>query len=99
MKGKWREQYYKAEWTKSVDITWLYQMTASTAIIKKRVEELDDKNLLSEVHRLHLALTRAQEIIVDFKLAEYEMPEVEPISKEAALTPNLRLLNPDKKTL
>ena len=81
MKGQWREAYYKKEWTKSVDISILYQMQAAVENLQRMVKNkgrLAKKSVEREIDALNKCLAAARGDVVNFDLSKLQMPEQKP---------------------
>jgi hypothetical protein len=81
MKGQWREAYYKKEWTKSVDISILYQMQMAVDNVYQMVKgkgRLTKKSVERELEALTKCLAAARGDVVNFDLSKLQMPEQKP---------------------
>ncbi len=81
MKGQWREAYYKKEWTKSVDISILYQMQIAVDNLFRQVKgkgRLTKKSVERELDALNKCLAAARGDVVNFDLSKLQMPEQKP---------------------
>jgi hypothetical protein len=77
MKGQWREQYYKKEWTKSVDISILYQMQMAIESLRRMVKckgQLAKKSVERELEALEKCLAVARGDVVNFDLSKLQLP-------------------------
>lgn len=84
MKGKWREQYQKKEWMKSVDISILYQMQLAADHLRKLVdakgkETLRKSDVIPELEILEKCLAAARGDVVNFDLAKLQLPNREAV--------------------
>jgi hypothetical protein len=78
MKGQWREQYYKKEWTKGVDISILYQMQMVAETLRKYVSAkgaLSKTAVTRELELLDKCLAAARGDIVNFDLSKLQILE------------------------
>lgn len=83
----YRELYYKKEWTKQVDISFLYQLQVISEEMKKRAKKDEDRRLEEWANQIRLIVARANGEEVNVKLAEYQMPETLPTVDEMLTLP------------
>lgn len=86
----WRDQHYIKEWTKQVDISYLYQLQAISEEMKKRAKKDADHRLEEWANQIRLIVARANGEEVNIKLAEHEMPETLPTAQEIVALPPLK---------
>jgi hypothetical protein len=83
----WRERHYKENWTKPVDISYLYQLQMISEEMKKRAKNDEDRRLEEWANQIRLIVARASGEEVNVKLTEYEMPETLPTEDEVISLP------------
>ena len=72
-KGQWRERYERENWTKRIDISFLYQLDTLAAQMKKRAEENDDKELLEWAQSVRLIVARANGEELNIPLTKHQI--------------------------
>lgn len=85
--NQYREQYYKKEWTKQVDISYLFQLQMISEQMKKRAVKNKDCGLEEWANQIRLIVARASGEEANVRLVEHEMPEVLPTEEEMITLP------------
>jgi hypothetical protein len=75
MAGAWRQKHHQKNWTKSLDISFLYQLQTIAEQMRKRAAESDDKELLEWAGHIRLIVARANGEEVNISLSQHQMPE------------------------
>jgi len=86
----WREQHYIKEWTKQVDILFLYQLQTISEEMKRRALNQEDRQLAQWASQIRLIVANANGEQVNVQLAKHQMPVAE--SQDVIPIPDLRIL-------
>jgi hypothetical protein len=71
MANYWKERHRIKEWTKRIDISFLYQLGTIAAQMMKRAEEDEDKRLFDWAAQIRLIVARANGEELNIPLAEH----------------------------
>lgn len=97
----YREDRYKREWTKRIDIALLFQLQAIYTGMKKRATAQEDRELADWANSLRLILAIVNEEVENIELKKHELPDsyrqLDLDPEEQPLIPDLRILRHQKK--
>lgn len=71
----YREQYYKKEWTKQIDISLLYQLQILSDEMKRRAVRQQDKELEKWSAHIRLMLATVNGEVANIKLDDKQLPD------------------------
>lgn len=89
--GYFREKYYKENWTKQVDISFLFQLQMISEEMDKRAKSYNDCRLEEWANQIRLIVARANGEEVNIKLADHAMPETLPTEAEIKSLPPIKV--------
>lgn len=75
MTSHWREQHHKKHWTKSLDISFLYQLETIAAQMMRCAEKTTDKELSAWAGAIRFIVARVNGELANEDLSTHEMPE------------------------
>lgn len=72
--GYWKERHHKKEWTKSIDLSLLYQLGQIAERLTARAKADEDEALLREAEQLGLIVARINGDVASLDLAAIHLP-------------------------
>lgn len=97
--NQYRERYYKKEWTKQVDISFLYQLQMLSEEMKRRAAKEQDHELERWSSQIRLMLATINGEVTNIRLDDKQLPDcgLQDLVNVAADQPSLKLLSRPKK--
>ena len=77
MASTWRQKQQQKQWTKPLDISYLYQLQTIAEQLKKRAENGNDKELLELAGQIRFIVARVNGEELHVPLSQHQMPEDE----------------------
>ena len=99
--NRYREQYYKQEWTKRVDISLLYQLQMLSEEMKRRATKDSDREIEKWANQIRLMLATINGEVTNIRLDDKELPDcgLQDLVNVATDEPTLRILTRHKTSL
>jgi len=90
----YREQYYKKEWTRRIDITLLYQLQTLSEEMRRRATRQQDRELEKWADQIRLMLASVNGEVTNIRLDDKQLPDcdLQDLVNVATDQPPLKLL-------